>query len=142
MKAPRFIALFFAFTVVFVPQLIGTANARPRDRGQKYSATLIAPRAGEVLVAGQVYRIQWRSELPILDLSMCETELRLSVDGGRTFTWITGERDPTVKYVDWTVPNTPTNSAVIDVHFGCLGLYPETASIQTHAAFIIRPPAD
>ena len=139
MKGPRFIAVFFALVVVFLPQLIGTATAKPRDLGQKYSATLITPRAGEVLVPGQVYRIQWRSELPALDLSMCETELRLSLDGGKTFTWITGERDPTVKYLDWVVPNTPTNSAVIDIHFGCLGLYPETASIQNHATFIIRP---
>jgi len=72
-----------------------------------------------------------------MDLSLCETELRLSLDGGRTFTWITGERDPTVKYFDWTVPNTPTNTAVLDIHFGCLGYYPETSSIQRRSAFII-----
>ena len=130
-------ATLVALVVVFAPQLIETATARPRPHGQKYAATLIAPRPGQVLVPGQVFRIQWRSELPDLDPSMCETELRLSVDGGRTFTWMTGERDPTVRYVDWTVPNTPTNMAVIDIHFGCLGFYPETASVQTQSAFVI-----
>jgi hypothetical protein len=86
---------------------------------------------------GQVVRISWTSTLPRMDLSWCETELRLSLDGGRTFTWITGERDPRVKYFDWIVPNTPTNAAVLDVHFGCLGYYPETQSLQTQSAFVI-----
>ena len=64
---------------------------------------------------------------------------RLSLDGGRTFTWITGERDPTVKYFDWTVPNTPTNTAVLDIRFGCLNIYPETSSLQVQSAFVISP---
>ena len=125
---------------MFTPSLFTTTTARPKPAGERYSASLVAPRAGEVLVPGRVYRIEWTSVLPDMDLSLCETELRLSLDGGRTFTWITGERDPTVKYVDWIVPNTPSRNAVIDVHFGCLGHYPETSSIQTRSAFIIDSP--
>ena len=86
---------------------------------------------------GQVVRVEWRSVLPDMDLSLCETELRLSLDGGTTFTWITGERDPLEKHFDWTVPNTPTNWAVLDIHFGCLGYYPETVSLQLQSAFVI-----
>jgi hypothetical protein len=71
---------------------------------------------------------------------LCETEIALSLDGGRTFEWITGERDPREKYFDWTVPNTPTNAGVLDIHFGCLGYYPETASIQIHSTFAISKP--
>jgi hypothetical protein len=136
MKTPRFIITLFALTFAFAPQSFRTATAKPI--ALKYHAELISPRAGEVLVPGQVFRISWRSTLPLMDLSLCETELRLSLDGGRTFTWITGERDPTVKYLDWIVPNTPTNAAVLDVHFGCLGYYPETESLQVQSAFVIR----
>lgn len=134
MKTERLIVALFALTLVFVPQ-----SAEPRPREHKYSATLITPTPGQVLIPGQTCRIQWTSTLPDINPSLCETELRLSLDGGRTFTWLTGERDPTVKYFDWVVPNTPSRAAVIDVHFGCLGYYPETASIQTQAAFVISP---
>ena len=134
MKTQRFIITLFALTFAFAPQLFRTATAEP---GPKYRAELISPRAGEVLVPGQVFRISWKSILPRVDLSWCETELRLSLDGGTTFTWITGEHDPMVKYFDWTVPNTPTNAAVLDIYFGCLGYYPETASLQVRSAFVI-----
>jgi hypothetical protein len=136
MKTQRFIITLFALTFAFAPQLFRTASAEPR--GPKYSAQLISPIAGEVLVPGQVVRVEWTSVLPkVVDLSWCETEIRLSLDGGTTFTWITGERDPRVKYFDWTVPNTPTNAAVLDIHFGCLGYYPETESLQVRSAFVI-----
>ena len=135
MKTKRFIITLFALTFAFAPQSFRTATAEPI--ALRYRAELISPSAGEVLVPGKVCRISWRSTLPRMDLSWCETELRLSLDGGRTFTWITGERDPRVKYFDWTVPNTPTNAAVLDIHFGCLGYYPETQSLQVQSAFVI-----
>src|SRR5438093_1598915 len=135
MKTQRFIITLCALTVAFAPQSFRTASA---ERGRlHYSAALISPRAGQVLVPGQVVRVEWTSVLPNMDLNQCETEIRLSLDGGTTFTWITGERDPRVRYFDWTVPNTPTNTAVLDIHFGCLGYYPETASIQVQAPFVI-----
>ena len=136
MKTQRFIVTLFALTFAFAPQLIGTAFAERKARS--YRAELISPRAGAVLTPGQVVRVEWKSALPDMDLSLCETELRLSLDGGRTFTWITGERDPRVKYFDWTVPNTPTNMAVLDIHFGCLGYYPETESLQVQSGFVIK----
>jgi hypothetical protein len=135
MKTQRFIITLFALTFAFAPQSFRTASAK--GIGPKYRAELISPRAGEVLVPGQVVRVEWRSVLPDMDLSWCETEIRLSLDGGRTFTWITGERDPREKHFDWTVPNTPTNAAVLDIHFGCLGYYPETESLQAQSAFVI-----
>ena len=139
MKTQRFIIILFALTFAFAPQSFRTASAdgsRPL-----YSATLISPKAGEVFVPGQVVRVAWKAVFPnLLDLNWCEAELRLSLDGGRTFTWMTGERDPREQYFDWTVPNTPTNAAVIDVQFGCLGHYPETSSIQFQAPFVIRGP--
>ena len=71
---------------------------------------------------------------------MCETEVLLSLDGGKTiYSLLTEQRNPKVQYFDWTVPNTPTNEAVLNIRFGCLNLYPETSSLQS--AFVIRPAA-
>ena len=138
MKTQRFIITLLALTFAFAPQSFRTASAERRGPpGPKYRAELISPRAGQVLVPGQVFRVEWKSVLPDMDLNYCETEIRLSLDGGATFTWITGERDPRVKHFDWTVPNTPTNAAVLDIHFGCLGYYPETESLQVQSAFVI-----
>jgi hypothetical protein len=51
---------------------------------------------------------------------------------------ITDIRDPTVQHFNWTVPKSPTTAAVLDIRFGCLGIYPETASPQLQSAFVIR----
>lgn len=134
MKTRRFIITVLALTLAFAPQSFRTASA---ERRATYSAQLISPKAGEVLVPGKVVRVEWTSVLPRMDLSWCETEIRLSLDGGTTFTWITGERDPREKYFDWIVPNTPSNNAVLDIHFGCLGYYPETESLQRQSTFVI-----
>ena len=138
MKTPRLILALLALTFVLAPQSPGTASARPYKK--KYSAKLISPRPGEVLIPGQVVRIQWAADFPDVDLTMCETELLLSLDGGRTiYMMLTEQRRPNVQYFDWTVPNTPTNAAVLDIRFGCLNLYPETPSLQIQSAFVISP---
>src|ERR1043165_743191 len=135
MKTQRFLIVLCALTVAFAPQSFRTASA---ERARlHYSAALISPTAGQGLVPGAVVGGEWTSVLPNVNLDWCETEIRLSLDGGTTFTWITGERDPRVRYFDWTVPNTPSNTAVLDIHFGCLGYYPETPSIQVQTPFVI-----
>ena len=89
---------------------------------------------------GQVVRVEWTAAFPDVDLTMCETEILLSLDGGRTiYMMLTEQRNPTVHYFDWTVPSTPTNAAVLDIRFGCLNLYPETSSLQVQSAFVISP---
>lgn len=133
MKTRRFIITLFALTLAFAPQSLRTASGK----GARYFATPISPKAGEVLVPGQVVRVEWKAVFPVVDLTWCETEIRLSLDGGRTFTWITGERSPTEQYFDWIVPNTPTNAAVLDIYFGCLGVFPETSSPQVQSPFVI-----
>jgi len=136
MKTPRLVLALLALTFALAPQLPGTAFAQSYKK--KYSARLISPRAGEVLIPGQVVRIQWTANFPDVDVTMCETEILLSLDGGKTiYMFITGQRNPKVQYFDWTVPNTPTNAAVLDIRFGCLNLYPETPSLQVQSAFVI-----
>jgi len=125
-------------TFALAPQFSGTALAQPMK--DTYRATLISPRAGQVLSPGQVVRIQWTANFPDVDLTMCETEVLLSLDGGKTiYMLLTEQRNPKVQYFDWTVPNAPTNRAVLDIRFGCLNLYPETSSLQLRSAFVISP---
>ncbi len=138
MKTPRFILALLALTFALAPQSLPTAFARPYPG--KYSAKLISPKPGEVLVPGQVVRIQWTADFPGVDLTMCETEVLLSLDGGRTiYMMLTEQRNPKIHYFDWTVPNAPTNEAVLDIRFGCLNLYPETSSLQIQSTFVIGP---
>jgi hypothetical protein len=124
--------------IVLAPQWPETAFAQ-RLKGN-YRAKLISPRAGQVLTPGQVVRVEWTADFPDVDLTMCETEVLLSLDGGKTiYLLLTEQRNPKVQYFDWTVPNAPTNAAVLDIRFGCLNIYPETSSLQVRSAFVISP---
>jgi len=138
MKIQRFTFALLAFTFALALPSSGTAYAQA-VKGN-YSARLISPRPGEVLNPGQVVRVAWTADFPNVDLSMCETEVLLSLDGGKTvYMLLTEQRNPNMQYFDWTVPNTPTKTAVLDVRFGCLNLYPETSSVQLRSAFVIGP---
>ena len=130
---------FLALTFALDFQSPGSAFAH---RGNdNYRATLISPRAGQVLVPGQVVRVKWTADFPDVDVNMCETEVFLSLDGGKTlYLLLTEQRNPKLQYFDWIVPNLPTNAAVLDIRFGCLNLYPETSSLQVQSSFVISPP--
>jgi hypothetical protein len=138
MKTKRLVLAALALTLVLAPQSPRTAFAQAYDK--KYRARLISPRAGEVLYPGQDVRVQWTADFPDVDLTMCETEVLLSLDDGKTiYMLLTEQRSPKIQYFDWTVPNAPTNAAVLDIRFGCLNLYPETRSLQLQSAFVIGP---
>jgi hypothetical protein len=81
MKLHRLIPALLALTVVLVPQSRTAFAQRGKPR---YRARLISPRPGQILKPGQVVRIQWTADFPDVDLTMCETEVLLSLDGGRT----------------------------------------------------------
>jgi hypothetical protein len=138
MKTPRFILALLALTVALATQSPNTAFSQPYKPG--YRAKLISPRQGQVLSPGQIVRVAWTAEFPDVDLTMCETEILLSLDGGRTtYMRLTESRNPRVQYFDWVVPNAPTNTAVLNIRFGCLNIYPETPSLQLQSAFVISP---
>ena len=110
------------------------------DKG--YSARLISPTAGQVLYPGQRVRVEWEATLPNPQAVGCETEVVLSLDGGMTFnTWISPQLDPKARYFYWTVPNTPTNAAVLDIRFGCDLYYPESYAPQPASMFTIAKSA-
>ena len=74
-------------------------------------------------------------------LSWCETEIWLSLDGGKSFPfvitpWRFGPSSGTLSF-DWTVPNTPTAAAVLDIRFGCEQYFPEARSVQAASSFVI-----
>ena len=113
------------------------------SKADGYSARLISPRAGQVLHPGQVVKVAWRSTFPDVVLESCEAEVFLSLDGGQTFTvWISPWIDPKAQFFYWTVPNLPTNEAVLDIRFGCEPLYGESYAPQPDNMFVIAKAAD
>ena len=147
MKVRGFVATLFAVAFAFAPQLLKTSTAASAEQdgpqGQ-YAAKLVSPQAGDVVFPGQKVGIVWEASFPKLsvNLTWCETEIYLSLDGGRTFPVIITpiHLDPNPSRIlswDWTVGNTPTAAAVLDIRFGCEQFYPETRSVQTASSFVI-----
>jgi hypothetical protein len=133
MNSRRFVFIVIAVALSVAPLLVNTSKATGG-----YSAQLISPIAGQVVYPGQKVRVEWRSILPPINLGACEMEVWLSLDGGRTFTsWISPWMDPKAQYFYWTVPNTPTNQAVLDIRFGCEPGYPESYAPQPASTFVI-----
>ena len=126
------------FVLIIVAVVFAFAPAKVNAQGN-YSVKLIAPVAGQVLYPGQKIMIEWKHSLPNRPMSGCESEIWLSLDGGVTFpTWVTF-LDPRNTSFLWTVPNTPTNSAVLDIRFGCeIPYYPESYAPQPASMFTIH----
>ena len=133
MKTPALFVLLFLFAFAIAPENLSA------QQSNGYSAKLNSPRLGQVLYPGQQVRIEWAPTFPHISLNGCEMEIWLSLDGGRTFTtWVTFT-SVNSRYYDWTVPNTPTNAAVLDIRFGReMPYYPETYSPQPASTFVIR----
>jgi hypothetical protein len=129
MKTRGFVLIMVAVVFAFAPTKLNAQG--------NYAAKLFSPVAGQVLYAGQKIMIEWKHTLPNIPLGGCESELWLSLDGGRSFTmWITF-LDPRSTSFLWTVPNTPTNAAVLDIRFGCDLHYPESYAPQPASTFVI-----
>ena len=65
-------------------------------------------------------------------------EVWLSLDDGRTFPiWISPWMDPKAQYFYWTLPNTPTNAAVMDIRFGSEPGYPESYAPHPASTFVM-----
>jgi hypothetical protein len=135
MKTRGFIIIVFALALTLPAQFVNSSEAAPA-----YSARLISPTAGQVLHPGQIVRVQWKSVFPAVNLEYCEAEVWMSLDGGITYpVLVTWSMDPKAQYLYWTVPNLPTNEAVMDIRFGCEypDFYPETLSPQKRSRFVI-----
>jgi len=138
MKTHKICSTLLVVAFTLIPQLLNTSQEALAASGNTYSAKLISPRLGQVLHPGQRVRIEWTVAFPDMrNLHACEMELWLSLDGGRTFSTCITPIGINTRYFDWTVPNTPTNVAVLDIRFGCEVYYPETPSPQPASTFVI-----
>jgi hypothetical protein len=148
MKTRGFVVTLFAVAFAFAPQFLKTSTAAPDGPQGTYAAKLVSPQAGDVVFPGQKVRIVWEALFPKIpvNLSWCEAEIYLSLDGGRTFPLILTplqlNSNNGIRSFDWTVGNTPTAAAVLDIRFGCEQYYPETRSVQTASSFVIGQSAD
>ncbi len=134
MKITGLIVIVLMIAVAFAP----AETSAQSNKKQIYSAKLVSPRFGQVVYPGQQVRIEWTAAFPDSpNLHLCEMEIWLSLDGGRTFSTCISPVGVNVRYFDWTVPNIPTNAAVLDIRFGCEVYYPETASPQPASTFVI-----
>jgi hypothetical protein len=123
------------FVLIMVALAFAFAPAKSNAQGN-YKVKLTSPVAGQVLYAGQQIMVEWQHTLPHIPFAGCESELWLSLDGGSTFVW-SAFLSPTSTSLLWTVPNTPTNSAVLDIRFGCDLRYPESYAPQLASMFTI-----
>ena len=129
MKTRGFVLIMVAVAFAFAPAELNAQG--------NYAVKLTSPVAGQVLYAGQQIMVEWKHMLPNIPMPGCESEAWLSLDGGITFpTWITFLAPGSTSFL-WTVPNTPTNSAVLDIRFGCDLHYPESYAPQPASMFTI-----
>ena len=134
MRTRGFMVIIIALALTLPAQFLNTSRAA----SWKYWAQLLTPTAGQVLYPGQKIKVEWRSWLPPVDLHECETEIWMSLDGGSTYTILLSPyMDPNVHFFFWTVPNTPTNTAVLEIRFGCEPGYPESYAPQPASMFTI-----
>jgi hypothetical protein len=138
MKTRGLLVTIFAVALGCAPLFVNTSSAASAG----YSAQLNSPTAEQVLYPGQQVRVEWKASLRDIPLPGCEMEVWLSLDGGTHFTLcLTPHLDPHAKYFYWTVPNTPTNTAVLDIRFGCDLHYPESYAPQPASMFTIAKSA-
>jgi hypothetical protein len=134
MKTRTFVATLFLLAFAFVPSRLWALPPPP----PLYTPTLISPQAGQVLYPGQIVRVEWKPSISYTWPSYCELELWLSLDGGRSYTLpITPSLDPNARFFYWTVPNMPSNAAVLQIRFGCEPMFPESYYPQTASSFTI-----
>jgi hypothetical protein len=136
MKIRGFVLMLFLLAFAFLPARSWALPPPP----PAFFPVLVSPTAGQVLYPGQKVRVEWKPSVPNATTwpSYCEIELWLSLDGGQTYTiLVTPSMDPNTRFFYWIVPNTPTNSAVLDIRFGCEPFYPEGFNPQTASHFVI-----
>ena len=128
----------------FVVSSIETVTAQSSNRP---SIRMLTPTRGQSFHPGDKVMITWEFVWPAGSRedpnAWCEQEIFLSLDGGQSVARrITLRLDPDVRSFEWTVPNTPTDRAVLDIHYGCetadsLG---EVRNVQRKSQFrILRP---
>ena len=138
MKTRAFLIIAFALAFMLEAQFFNTSEAVPA-----FQAWLSSPRAGQVLQPGQVVQVEWKSRVPPIDPARCESEFALSLDGGATYPYLIGPwMDGNTRKFYWTVPDMPTNQAVLMLRYGCWLEFEEAYSPQVGNTFVIAKRAE
>ena len=126
-------------TAVFVCALAGCSAAA---LAQVRPARVLEPVTGARLRPGEIARVSWTSGIPAVR-EFDETELVLSLDGGRSFPLrVTAEVSPAEDSVRWRVPKLPSEHAVIALRAG-VGEMRESETIRAVSSeFTILAGAD
>jgi len=113
----KYVILIIILSITVTNGILGQTGQQPVP---KPKISMLFPKAGEAFSPGQKVRIAWNVDLsPKINLSWCEQEIFLSIDGGKTFPYrITPELSPSSREYVWTIPNLPTDQAVLDIRFG------------------------
>jgi hypothetical protein len=142
----RALALTLCAAALFASTLAPATSAAPASlKSRRPRVRLLTPRPGDVLTPGQVVTVSWvyaTTSGQTVDPTWCEQEVYLSVDGGKSLALrLTPALDAGARSFEWTVPNTPTRSAILDIHFGCeLDSFPhEVPNPQLASRFAILP---
>lgn len=118
----------------------GSAGGAALQKIKPPTATMTSPRNGEVFLPGDQVTIAW--DVKAGSVSFCEQELYLLVNGGKQWVRLTRELGDDVRQFEWTVPDIPTENAMIEISLGCDRrpyLPFEGVNIQSHAVFQILP---
>jgi hypothetical protein len=142
----RPLALTLCAAALFMSTLAAPTNAvAGSSKSKRPKVRMTSPQRGDVFTPGQVVTIAWEyvdaNGFPF-DPTWCEQEVFLSLDGGQSLALrITPGLDPKVRSYEWTVPNAPTQRAVLDIHYGCeADSFPhEVPNVQLAAPFSILP---
>ena len=140
---PVLVGVALALGTFAVPTETATAQSSRRHP----TIRMLSPKKGDVFRPGDVVTVTWEfvfpdGQVPTGDTAWCEQEIYLSLDGGRTNDRrVTLRLSPDVRSVEWTVPNTPTDNAVLDIHYGCETAESpaEVPNVQRNARFRILP---
>jgi hypothetical protein len=143
--ALRPLAVVLCAAALFTSTLTGPTNAvAASERTKRPKVKMTSPQRGDVLIPGQVVTIAWEyvdSNGQPATGAWCEQEVYLSLDGGQSLALrVSPGLDPKVRSYQWTVPNAPTQHAVLDIHYGCeADSFPhEVPNVQIGSPFSIQ----
>lgn len=144
----RSLSILAAVVLVASAIVVSAPEAAAQRGNSRLKIRQVSPQRGATVKVGETVTIEWEfiggNGQPVDEdtLRWCEQEIFLSLDGGRTLDRrITIHLDPRDRTSEWVVPNTPTDTAVLDIHYGCEadGLPHETPNVQKAFMFKIVP---
>jgi hypothetical protein len=147
MSARRVLPMLVGVTLALIGVGVSPETPTAQTSTNLPRIRMLTPRKEQAFRPGDRVMITWEFVWPRgtrEDPSMwCEQEIFLSLDGGKTNARrVTVRLAPQARSFEWTVPNTPTDNAVLDLHYGCdtTSSPVEKRNVQRQARFRILKP--